>query len=506
MTDLWHDILANALIGTQRQPFVLPPADGELTNLLAQVNREDSEAALLDAAAAVSLHRRAGYVPPPPDSAVEIPPAPPDELPRCSDRAADCLATMLDGQHAEVFPEWAIAVATARQRVPETYLPSLLDLGKQKSYLQAQILPILGRRGRWLAAQNPDWTYASDLAATGQDIEQLWQTGTSGQRQTLLQRLRAEQPKRGRALVASTWKEDKAGDRAAFVAALQTNLTAEDEPFLESALGDRSKQVNRAAAELLARLPDSRLCRRAKNRALVLLEFKRNYIQVTTLSQCDEAMQRDGIVPKPPAGMGEKAWWLLQLLSQVPPQFWQSIASPIEWVEAAVKSDWKQALLEGWAIATVRHRAMDWAEALVQVWHTVAQSRNAETIEQLVEILPSDRIETLILESWRDCSDKLSVENPAFGLLKAYRQGWSLAFSRAVLGSLCEELSQRKNSYDWELRSTVKDFALYMNPDLVDEASDRLRDKVGQLSYWSVTVDEFLSTLQFRHEMHAAIE
>jgi hypothetical protein len=217
-------------------------------------------------------------------------------------------------------------------------------------------------------------------------------------------------------------------------------------------------------------------------------------------------MQRDGIVPKPPAGMGEKAWWLLQLLSQVPPQFWQSIASPIEWVEAAVKSDWKQALLEGWAIATVRHRAMDWAEALVQVWHTVAQSRNAETIEQLVEILPSDRIETLILESWRDCSDKLSVENPAFGLLKAYRQGWSLAFSRAVLGSLCEELSQRKNSYDWELRSTVKDFALYMNPDLVDEASDRLRDKVGQLSYWSVTVDEFLSTLQFRHEMHAAIE
>ena len=41
----------------------------------------------------------------------------------------------------------------------------------------------------------------------------------------------------------------------------------DDEPFLESALDDRSREVRQQAADLLTRLPDSRLALRMAERA-----------------------------------------------------------------------------------------------------------------------------------------------------------------------------------------------------------------------------------------------
>ena len=97
-------------------------------------------------------------------------------------------------------------------------------------------------------------------------------------------------------------------------------MSLDDETFLEAALDDRRKEVRGAAADLLARLPESALRRRALERALPLLKFKSNKlrrktIEVTLPEACDKAMQRDGVEPKPGfRGVGEKAWWLQQML------------------------------------------------------------------------------------------------------------------------------------------------------------------------------------------------
>src|SRR5205823_6656492 len=83
-----------------------------------------------------------------------------EDRPRCGPRAAYYLSLMLGGQHREVLPELLEWIAAAGQRVPEDLLPDLLDLGRSARDLRAAILPVLGKRGPWLAGQNPDWSYA----------------------------------------------------------------------------------------------------------------------------------------------------------------------------------------------------------------------------------------------------------------------------------------------------------------------------------------------------------
>jgi hypothetical protein len=94
------------------------------------------------------------------------------------------------------------------------------------------------------------------------------------------------------------------------------NLTDEDAPFLDTALDDRSKEVRRAAADLLARLPTSVFVARMLARAQPLLSFKpakllsRASLEVTLPSSPDASAARDGLDPKAfgqQKTLGEKA-------------------------------------------------------------------------------------------------------------------------------------------------------------------------------------------------------
>src|SRR5437762_1943286 len=165
MTD-WHNLLTTALVGTGRQAPRLPAAGTPLGDALAGLEDRPAEAALLGAAVALALYRRAG----------------------------ECLATT-----AQPLPEGAEAESQAVCR------------------------------GR---------------AALG------WETSPRAARELLLQQLRSTDPARAREQLAQTWETEGADERAAFLATFRTGLSLDDEPFLESALDDRSKVVRRTAADL----------------------------------------------------------------------------------------------------------------------------------------------------------------------------------------------------------------------------------------------------------------
>ena len=58
-------------------------------------------------------------------------------------------------------------------------------------------------------------------------------------------------------------------------------------------------------------------------------------LAVTPPEECDAAMKRDGIDPKPPAGIGERAWWLDQIVSAAPLDTWSALdGSPADLVAA----------------------------------------------------------------------------------------------------------------------------------------------------------------------------
>src|ERR1044072_4346737 len=125
---LWDDILATAVVGTEQREFKLAAREDELARLLAQIDNTDREASLLSAASVVALYRSAGIAAP--VDAHQLPEASiPDEASRSSEASGQHLALMLDGEFREVLPEWLAAMHHARKRVPEGHPPGFLGHG-----------------------------------------------------------------------------------------------------------------------------------------------------------------------------------------------------------------------------------------------------------------------------------------------------------------------------------------------------------------------------------------
>ena len=143
-------------------------------------------------------------------------------------------------------------------------LPNFLERGVKSPLLRPFILPVLGELGRWLAAQNPAWAYASLEVNDWHRLNMLWKSDIKIDRHALLRQLRHTNPEIGRQLLESTWKSESPSSRTSLIKLMEVGLTFSDEPFLESVLDDRHLPVRRKAAEFLACLPESRLCQRMK--------------------------------------------------------------------------------------------------------------------------------------------------------------------------------------------------------------------------------------------------
>jgi hypothetical protein len=507
MTSPWSEITAAALIGTERQPPPPVPAGTAVGDLLVLLEGRDAEARLLAVAAAVSLYERGGRRPERDEGPLPSP-AEAEVLPRCSMAAARHLGLMLSGRHREALPEWLRAAASAGRRAPEHLLPELIQAGRLQRDLRESILAVAGQRGRWLAAQNREWAYL----ATGVDEDGSWETGSRAARELQLGQRRAADPDAARELLAESWAQETADARVAFVQLLRVRLSMADEPFLEAALDDRSTSVRHHAADLLARLPESRLCARMWERVQPLIQVvpgapgrifglgrKRASISVALPDECTKEMVRDGVERKPEAHdkqFGERAWWLIQMLGMVPPARWSEAAGVLpEALLEAAEGEWRAVLLHGWAAGAERARDPAWAEALLR-----AADCPILLQEKLFDVLAPARREALVLELLRK---PLAQDHPAYAALRACKHPWSDPFSRAVLGSLRQRLvtATGRYTFDGQTAGVLQQMGLSASPALADEAQAGWAAQSPAWPQWSGPVDALVALLQFRREM-----
>jgi hypothetical protein len=527
--ELWELLVAAATLGTERRAWAAPPAEGPLGAALARLDPADQEGALLGAAALLASYRRAGRTPTAlsGDAPAAPSPAPEDDRRECPPLAVQHLQSILNGAYRAVLPEWLAAVAAAGLRIPSGDLPDLLEIGRATSSLRPLIRTVIGARGGWLAAQNPDWDYAKTedpelrVALSGQSsaaaapaLQAQWETGSRITRLALLEALRATQPELARGLVQQSWSGERAEDRAAFLERFAQGLSMADEPFLETALDDRSKEVRRVAADLLTRLPESRLVGRMVARLQPLLRWtpgeparllgikpaRLAAIEVALPEGCDKAMARDGISPKPSPhhDLGERGVWLMQLISAVPPATWSAAwgARPAEIVAAAQQSEWKSALLDGWTTATMACGDPDWAEALLQA--------DPERVN-LGQALPPERLEALLVPMLRgDCVPL--HRHPALSLLRQAEHPWSLKLGHATLDALYRHMRQWTKKDDYLLHSALQEFfALRLPAELVQKIADGWPDQKHVRERWQPAMDRLLITMQFRQDMLAVL-
>jgi hypothetical protein len=496
---LWQDILKTAIVGTERNALALSVRNNALGDVLSKLDASAREALLLSAAAAVALYERAGQLPNKDTQALPAP-SEADDAPCCNARATQHLSLMLSGEHKDVLPEWLAAIASAGKRVPEESLPALLAVGKSNEAWQKAIGKVIGKRGLWLARQNPGWDYV--VASVD---ESHWHTGTRNERLALLQQLRATDATRARELVSATWNEEKPEDRAAFVATFITGLSLADESFLEAALDDRRKEVRKAAADLLARLPESALVQRMIARVTPLVTHKRKLLGKGELvivlpQQCDKTMQRDGIELKPPhSGIGEKAWWLQQLFGGIPLSFWNKLcgATAADVISQAPK-EWRTDLLFGWSLAAIRCGDVAWVEALLDY-----ANEKKTTLDQvaLLGALPTSRQEAYLTKLLAKLPD-LSGGSLLYGLLTQLTHMLSEEFSRAAYQAVVNHIIAAKKQQDYWLRYYLQQLATHLHPAVLPECLatlSTLRNQAAQLEHYNIKAS--LNLLEFRLEM-----
>ncbi|MBN1430951.1 MAG: hypothetical protein JXB07_21460 [Anaerolineae bacterium] len=485
----WEDILNAALIGTGRKPFTPPVADGLVGEVLAQIGSADGERNLLASAAVITQWQRAGALPAH-DTSPFPEPAPADDRPRCSARAGQHLAIMAGGEHAQALPEWLEALYRSGKQLPEEYLPILLALGVQKSDLREAIVKVIGERGRWLAAINDTWHYA-----VTSDDEADWETASTSARVLFLRRLRATNPDRARELIEAAWATERADERARYLETLQVNLSMADEPFLEACLDDRSKKVRDIVPVLLARLPQSayvrRMIERVDNR-LILKGNTRLKLEVTLPEKLDEVMIRDGIEEKPPSKMGKKAWWLLQMLKAVPPNYWVEKwgKTPAELIDAAGSSDWKEALCQGWFGAVECYPDSEWVMALLKEY-----PKNYD----LFEGLTPDEQERCVLELSK--SKAYQKDTDWIQLIGLVLQSWSIGYAEVVLKRMGDYYKGHKGNPDWHITYAFPATAYYFPPELLDKARRVLLPDENPANLWLTMANSFIDTLEFRRNM-----
>ncbi|MFD9097076.1 DUF5691 domain-containing protein [Streptomyces collinus] len=521
----WEDLVTTALLGTDRRPPAVAPGG-------------QAPAALLDAAAVATVRRRAGLRPGP--AAPRPEPAPRDPRPALPAAAARRLAILLADRPGggsggrrgsspdliELLPQWLAAAGAHGYAAPPQALPALLDAARGRTDLRPAALAFAGPRALWLARLNPDWRFALRSAPGGgttlpdpadeDAVRRLWEEGLFAERVALLAALRARTPAPARELLASTWTTERAEDRLMFLDSLRTGLSLEDEPFLEQALGDRSRNVRSTAAELLSTLPGSALAGRMAVRAAACVAVDRTgnspTVVVEAPPECDPGMERDGVAARPPTGRGERSWWLGQLVEAAPLDIWAGRLggrTPEQIVALPVADDWQAELHAAWCRAAVRQRDTAWSRALLGTPSAPeAGGPGAVSLAERAKLLgalePGERA------VWVAGFIATHGLSEAFQLLGVCAVPWAAPLGRSVVDAL--DIARDAGSYPWSFSGVMGLAERCLDPAeatrlegllaLPDEREDA---SPGAGGYWAEAFQRLMATLRLRAAMAAEL-
>ncbi|MBD7920744.1 DUF5691 domain-containing protein [Xanthomonas bonasiae] len=493
MNEAW---LKPALLGIDRAQAI--PAEGALGEVLAAVaTQEDAALGYSRQVGVLAACRRAAL-----RMAAPVALPPPAEVDPLVLPAGHAWAPLLKGLFSAAQPSpWmkraryeACAQLAARNRhLPVAVLPQALEAGARLSALRPGLRPVLGVRGRWLAACNADWAYAAETAVEADapaDLEQMWNEGAFDARLLAFRQLRAHNPEDARARLQGTLKDLSARERVDFVAALQPQLSEADAPLLQPLLKDRSREVRLLAGPMLARLPSTPHAQyvQAQMRALLRHQpgglMRRTTWTLEAPAAADAGWADAAIDSKRPNNdlLGERAWWLYQLARQLPLAWWCHTLekAPAQVLAWARSTDWYDALLRAW-LERVDASEPEWVEALIGV------EQRHMSLGDLLAMLPPTQRE----RHWPTSATELQQKRLFGEVLDSTGLGQTLsaAYSRQLAAGLGALFGEEFLRHDYTLRDALLELLAVLDPsalsqvqvaDAPADATEAMRDCVHQ--------------------------
>jgi Family of unknown function (DUF5691) len=519
MSQTWEALVAVALLGTDRQGTTPTVTEETIKAVLDQVNTEDIEGWVLSAAGTLAAYRQAGQK----VTQATIHRVIPCELDSSTLFQSNSLPffrSILDPEFQAILPEFLSLLQQTGQCIPPEYLPKLLDWGNAHAEVRSPLKSVIGLRGQWLARLNPKWAYAQATpeAPNPEDWQSLWETSDRIVRLNLLREWRSQNAETARELLVSTWKQETAKDRAAFLECLSEGLTLADEAFLEVGLGDRSKDVRVIAIELLARLPESQFSQQTVIRSSELIQFKTvdGNLQVeVALPKTDDPQWKDYEFKPQYFGQlnskqGDRANLLIQILGITPLSTWEKAGSPEQLIRAIVNHDWELSIIQGWSLACERQRNSPWACMLLEWFGQYLSSdlNHTGAIEfavQLLSLLPAE-FRCQWITAWLN---PLYWDHRIDLLLQTLPAPWGLDISQTLLRSVQKYLEAFEGEPDKEVLrrkrymaySLLPSMATCLHPDSL-ETPEMTQLRSLHIGDQAFDLEKTLNILQFRQQMY----
>ncbi|MDN3575191.1 DUF5691 domain-containing protein [Chitinimonas viridis] len=391
-----NELTRLALVGTANLPMDVASNDA-VTALLPAGSREQR---LLWQAGGEAVMATAGYQP----ARATLPrQAPLDAQPVLPAVLWSSLSSLLDKTQHELAPWVVQRMQQTGYRLPEALLPAVLSQAKQRQLWW----PVIGERGRWLAAHNPDWAAPEVLALDtlgDAALLRLWEEGDLKLRCRVLAEQRRRDPVAARSLLLAALPKEKADARLALIQALEQGLSLDDADTLESLLADKSATVRQGIGELLSRLPDSAYCERQWQRIAPYMQWVpvdggqgETVLQVSLPPEFDKAWERDGL-KETELLKAKRSWWLTQLLMRVPPSRWcQQAGLPAAALLPQIEAhEWGRELLCSLMEAALRFKDAEWAELLLFQDRRKMYPLFMQWHERLVAVIPTERLDELL--------------------------------------------------------------------------------------------------------------
>jgi hypothetical protein len=324
----------------------------------------------------------------------------------------------------------------------------------------------------------------------------------------LLTAVRRADAHRALKMVRASWAADGADERRRFLEVIGEAPTMADEPFLESALDDRSKLVRQAAAKTLSVIDGSRLVARVEaivRDSVRIEESKKGLLRKTVRTLVveppkawNEAWERDGFEEKPAGKIGQRAWWLQQALALYGPRR-LSAALGMEYgplIEALKEHEYGEEVVGGLREWSFARRDEAWLAAVVDFDLANKRVQTALVLQSLsgLPAATAERLARLVIAA-------RSMLNVDISLLCSVVAGpWTPAFTREI-AALMGSAEGLTGDHQWWVADVIQVLATKGAVEAaasVEKMVEGLSEKVNSQPRVRASLDR----LRLRQEMH----
>jgi hypothetical protein len=233
--------------------------------------------------------------------------------------------------------------------------------------------------------------------------------------------------------------------------------------------------------------------------------LKKRRLHVGLPATLDKEAARDGIEASPPASrkIGERTWWLMQMIARAPPSHWtiRFDCDARTLVEAVTETEYSAELLSALTQAAGRHADATWlAELLRQALarHHSANTNEDSSVIELINAAPAavrERLLSQMLESISVASFPLALT-----LLSSSGTEWSPETTRRAFGLLLQRVRAESQQYAFP-RNTLADWGRHAHIDTAAAEIERIDASCPDPSPWRNAVEALKETIGFRSAM-----